>query len=112
MRSLIPTAGLCAAILVLGSASAMQGCTSKAAMPEPPRNAIVAHPQNADALTAEIYSGDVRARFESQLGFRVTGKIKSRLVDVGAHVEAGQALAELDPIDLKLQVASAQAALG
>ncbi len=113
MRNLIHIAGLCAVTLVLGSTLALStGCASKAAAPEPPRNAIVAHPQTADSLNAEVYSGDVHARYESQLGFRVAGKIKARLVDVGAHVQAGQVLAELDPLDLRLQVASAQAGLG
>ena len=111
MRNLIQT-GLCAVTLVLGSALTLGGCASKAAAPAPPRAAIVAHPQAADALTADLYSGDVHARYESQLGFRVAGKIKARLVDVGAHVQAGQVLAELDPMDLRLQVASAQAAVG
>jgi multidrug efflux system membrane fusion protein len=90
---------------------ALEGCSSHAAAPQPPRYALVAHPASADALHAEVYSGDVHARYESQLGFRVAGKIKARLVDVGARVEAGQVLAELDPLDLKLQVASAQATL-
>jgi membrane fusion protein, multidrug efflux system len=112
MRSLTYNARLCAVILALGSTFGLGGCASRAAVPEPPRNAIVAHPLSADALIAEVYSGDVHARYESQLGFRVAGKIKSRLVDVGAHVQAGQALAELDPMDLRLQVASAQAVLG
>ncbi|HEX4480497.1 MAG TPA: efflux RND transporter periplasmic adaptor subunit [Rudaea sp.] len=69
----------------------------------------MAHPQADSVVNADVYSGDVHARFESQLGFRVAGKIKTRLVDVGNHVEAGQPLAELDPLDLKLQVASATA---
>ncbi|MDR3386295.1 MAG: efflux RND transporter periplasmic adaptor subunit [Rudaea sp.] len=112
MRSLTHNAGLCAVLLVLGSALVTGGCSSNAAAPESPRNAIVAHPLSADAATGEVYSGDVHARYESQLGFRVAGKIKSRLVDVGAHVQAGQVLAELDPMDLRLQVASAQAMLG
>jgi len=111
MRSLIQIAGLCAGIPILGSTLALSGCASKAAAPEPPRNAIVAHPQTANALNAEVYSGDVHARYESQLGFRVAGKIKARLIDVGAHVQAGQILAELDPLDLRLQVTSAQAGL-
>lgn len=111
MQNLIQT-GLCAVALVLGSAVGLAGCSSKAASPAPPRAAIVAHPQAANSLNAEVYSGDVHARYESQLGFRVAGKIKARLVDVGAHVQAGQVLAELDPLDLRLQVASAQAAVG
>jgi multidrug efflux system membrane fusion protein len=112
MRSPASITGLCAGMLALGSgALVLGGCSSRGAVPEPPRNAIVAHPQADAAANAEVYSGDVHARYESQLGFRVAGKIKARLVDVGAHVEAGQALAELDPMDLKLQAASAQANL-
>ena len=89
----------------------VSGCSSHAAAPEAPRSALVAHPQSSDAVNAEVYSGDVHARYESQLGFRVNGKIKARLVDVGAHVRSGEPLAELDPLDLKLQAASAQATL-
>ena len=100
-----------AAALALASLFNISGCNSHAAAPDAPRYALVAHPQSADAMHAEVYSGDVHARYESQLGFRVAGKIKSRLVDVGANVKAGQALAELDPLDLNLQVASAQATL-
>src|SRR5216110_2670744 len=97
--------------LLLLAAFGQVGCSSHATTPETPRSALVAHPQGADGSRAEIYSGDVHARYESSLGFRVNGKIKTRLVDVGAHVAAGQAIAELDPLDLKLQVASAQATL-
>jgi multidrug efflux system membrane fusion protein len=102
---------LISSALVLAAAFSQTGCSSHATTPEAPRNALVAHPQSTDGARAEVYSGDVHARYESQLGFRVNGKIKVRLVDVGAHVDAGQALAELDPLDLKLQVASAQATL-
>ncbi len=102
---------LTAAALVLTATFNLSGCNSQAAAPEAPRAALVAHPQSADTLHAEVYSGDVHARYESQLGFRVAGKIRARLVDVGAHVQPGQALAELDPLDLNLQVGSAQATL-
>jgi multidrug efflux system membrane fusion protein len=97
--------------LALAATFSLSGCNTQAAVAEAPRSALVAHPQSADTLHAEVYSGDVHARYESQLGFRVAGKIRARLVDVGAHVQAGQALAELDPLDLNLQVASAQATL-
>ena len=97
--------------LLLLAAFSQVGCSSHATTPETPRSALVAHPRGADSARAEIYSGDVHARYESSLSFRVNGKIKTRLVDVGAHVAAGQAIAELDPLDLKLQVASAQATL-
>jgi RND family efflux transporter MFP subunit len=57
------------------------------------------------------FSGDVRARYESRLGFRVGGKIVSRKVDVGTMVKRGQVLMQLDPQDLKLAQAQANAGL-
>ena len=44
-------------------------------------------------------AGTVVPRIESTLGFRVAGKIVERLVDVGAVVKSGQAIARLDPVD-------------
>ena len=55
------------------------------------------------------YSGEVRARSETTLGFRIAGKIVERCVDVGQAVEAGQVLARLDPADSALQLAQAEA---
>lgn len=55
------------------------------------------------------YSGEVRARYESQLAFRVGGKVVARLVDVGARVKAGQPLARLDPADAQLTALQAEA---
>ncbi len=57
------------------------------------------------------YASEVRARTESRLGFRVAGKLTSRAAEVGQRVKAGQVLAQLDPVDLKLQQDAAQAAL-
>jgi len=54
-------------------------------------------------------SGDIQARVETQLSFRVGGKIIERKVDVGDHIQANQVLARLDPKDLKIQVDTAQA---
>src|SRR6478609_5000359 len=54
------------------------------------------------------YTGDVRARWESALGFRVPGKIVSRAVDVGARVVKGQLLARLDPEDQRLGAEAAR----
>jgi RND family efflux transporter MFP subunit len=57
----------------------------------------------------QSYTGVIRARIESDLGFRVAGKIAERLVDPGQTVHRGQALMRLDPSDLSL-TADAQAA--
>ena len=55
------------------------------------------------------YAGEVRARTESRLGFRVGGKLIERPVEVGQRVKAGQLLAQLDPQDLKLAADAARA---
>lgn len=59
--------------------------------------------------SGNVYSGEIRARHETQLGFRIGGKIIERLVDAGARVKSGQVLARLDPADSSLQASSAQA---
>lgn len=53
----------------------------------------------------------VRPRIESDLGFRVPGKVATRLVDTGQAVVAGQVLAVLDETDLRLQREQAEAEL-
>ena len=50
------------------------------------------------------YTGVIAARVQSNLGFRVSGKIIERLVDTGQTVKAGQPLMKLDPVDLKLTI--------
>ena len=55
------------------------------------------------------FVGVVRARYETDLGFRVAGKMVSRVVNVGDRVQVGDVVARLDPQDLKLQVESAEA---
>jgi RND family efflux transporter MFP subunit len=55
------------------------------------------------------YAGEVQARVESRLGFRVGGKLIARPVELGQRVLAGQVLAQLDPLDLKLASDAVQA---
>ena len=54
------------------------------------------------ALHSRSFTGVVAAKVQSDLGFRVSGKIKQRLVDTGQKVKAGQVLFRLDPVDLEL----------
>jgi RND family efflux transporter MFP subunit len=65
--------------------------------------------ESAPAAQSWTYTGVVRARYETDQGFRVAGKIVARKVDVGQRVEAGQILAELDPTDLNLSLQSQEA---
>lgn len=53
--------------------------------------------------------GEIRARVQSDLSFKVSGRVVERFVDVGDHVEAGTLLATIDPAEQKADVASAKA---
>lgn len=97
--------------LALGLAMlALAGCGSEEPANTLPRPAIVVQPRPAAAML-QIFSGDVRAREEPALSFRVGGKIAIRRVDAGARVRTGEVLAELDPQDLSLQADAARAQL-
>ena len=57
------------------------------------------------------FAGDVQARYETILSFRVAGKLLTRHVDVGDRVRKGQVLARLDQNDYRLAVQDLQAQL-
>jgi len=84
-------------------------CSRPAPPPEPIR-AVKVITVGASALTSQTqYTGEVRARVESRLGFRVGGKLTQRAVEVGQRVRAGQVLAQLDATDLRLGADAARA---
>jgi RND family efflux transporter MFP subunit len=60
---------------------------------------------------SRTFTGTVAARVQSDLGFRVSGKVLERLVDTGQIVKRGQALMRIDPIDLKLAAHAQQEAV-
>ncbi|MCK7593445.1 efflux RND transporter periplasmic adaptor subunit [Pseudomarimonas salicorniae] len=91
-------------------AMALAGCAGDQGGEPEARPAMVVRPEPASS-TFSVFPGEVRAREETALGFRVGGKIARRLVDVGDRVKAGQLLAELDPDDLSLQAEAARAQL-
>jgi RND family efflux transporter MFP subunit len=99
-------------LAVLGIVAALAGCKGEAAVEEevvrPVKVAVVAPAPNGRTLT---YSGVVRPRIESAIGFRVGGKIVERAVSVGDRVKVGQLIARLDDTDLKLAENSAKAAV-
>ncbi|OLF56456.1 efflux RND transporter periplasmic adaptor subunit [Pseudomonas chlororaphis] len=67
--------------------------------------------QPSDFAAQVTLTGDVQARVQTELSFRVGGKIIQRLVDVGDRVTARQVLARLDPKDLQTNVDSAAASV-
>lgn len=74
------------------------------------RPAMVAQPQLA-AEQVDSYPGEIRARLEPELAFRIGGKVTRRLVEVGQRVDKDAALAELDPQDVRLQLDASRAQL-
>ncbi|WP_317922617.1 MULTISPECIES: efflux RND transporter periplasmic adaptor subunit [unclassified Cupriavidus] len=97
------------AALVAVSAVTVAGCGKKAEPAPEVRPVRLMQLSQHSGKTAFEFSGDVRPRVESRLGFRVGGKIAARLVDVGAVVTRGQSLARLDPTDLSLAEAGSRA---
>lgn len=89
-------------------AAGLAACHPAAQAPPPVPVAVVEHPQPLSGGDVEVYPGSVRARVETDLAFRVPGKISARKVDVGATVAPGQVLATLDPEDSELNVAAAR----
>ena len=98
-------------IALLAAACVLSGCSKPPPAAEPLR-AVKVVTVGEDAQRASVeYAGEVRARVESRLGFRVGGKIIRRPVELGQRVKAGEVLAQLDPQDYKLSVDAARAQL-
>lgn len=80
----------------------VSACSRPAPPEEPVRSVKVITVGLGAFESGQEYAGEVRARVESRLGFRVAGKITKRTVEVGQRVKAGQLLAQLDPRDYQL----------
>lgn len=99
-------------LAVLASAlGVLAGCgEEKPAAPDTPR-VYVQPVKTAEFAAAVALTGDIQARVQTRLSFRVNGKLIQRNVDVGDRVTAKQVLARLDPRDLQINVDSAVAAV-
>jgi membrane fusion protein, multidrug efflux system len=99
-------------LLLLPMIASLGACKAEKAADEevvrPVKVAILAPASSGRVLT---YSGVVRARVESAVGFRVSGKIVERRVNIGDRLDAGQVIARLDDTDLKLAEGSAKSTL-
>ena len=93
--------------LALGTLAACNQITAEPVTPQRPVLVTAVHYQRQSADRSFV--GTVRPRIESDLGFRVAGKVQKRLVEVGMPVAAGEPLATLDPVDLRLQAEQAEA---
>jgi RND family efflux transporter MFP subunit len=98
-------------LTVVLSLGLLVGCSRQQAAPEPIRAVKVMTVSASGLQSTHDYSGEVKARVESRLGFRVAGKITQRNAEVGQHVKAGTVLAQLDPQDYRLAADAARAQL-
>src|SRR5450432_3603958 len=99
-------AGMTLALMAI----ALAGCNDKVAEKVvPPRPVLVAAVHYEPESPERSFVGTIKPRIETDMGFRVPGKVAKRLVEVGQTVDIGQPLATLDEVDLKLQAEQAVA---
>ncbi|QYA02427.1 efflux RND transporter periplasmic adaptor subunit [Rhizobium sp. B21/90] len=101
---------LSSAFVLLVAAAVISGRNEKQAETKPViRPVKVVEIAKAETTRTLDYSGSVRARTEMNLGFRVSGKIVERRVDIGQRVKPGDVLAKIDATDYALAVKRAEA---
>lgn len=114
MRNAIPSLAL-VSLLALGLAACTEGSAktdaTKAENGAPARAVVVQIAGFAPRQAERSFVGTIRPRIESDLSFRVSGKVAERLVQQGERVRAGQPLATLDQNDLRLQLEQARSEL-
>ena len=105
MKSVFCLALLASAALLLCSCEKQESTEAKPKMV----GTVVA--STAAVAESNTITGEIAARVQSDLSFRVSGQIIERLVDVGTAVKAGQVLARIDPAEQKADLAVAKATL-
>jgi RND family efflux transporter MFP subunit len=91
-------------------AGLLAGCRQDAAPPPLTRVKVVTA-EPSDFAPEMTLTGTIAAQVQSELSFRVGGKIKQRLANAGDHVKADQVLARLDPDEQQAEVTAAQASV-
>ena len=89
-------------------AAVLSACSKSPPTEEPVRAVTVLTVGLATVQAESEFAGEVRARVEARLAFRVGGKIITRQAELGQRVKSGQVLAQLDPQDYKLAVDAAR----
>ena len=111
--ALTASVGLATAAVIFGPAAAISREPDRAAQLDPRQGSPlvrVAMVKPAGA-SERAFTGIISARVQSNLGFRVPGKVIERLVDAGQEVYAGQPLMRLDPKDLDLALTAKENAV-
>lgn len=94
---------------VLASTAALVACSKPAPPVEPVRSVKLITVGAQPLASGAEFAGEVRARVEARLGFRVGGKITRRQAELGQRVKAGDVLAQLDPQDYQFAANAARA---
>jgi len=94
---------------LMSAALALSACSRPVPTEEPVRAVKVMTVGLGSIQSGSEFSGEVRARVESRLGFRVAGKLVRRAAEPGQSVKAGQVLAQLDAQDYRLAADAARA---
>ncbi len=97
--------------LVITACVGLTACQKPAPTQEPLRSVKVMTVGASGSGYELDFSGEVRARVESALAFRVAGKLVSRPAELGQRVTAGQLLAQIDPEDYRVTAEAAAAQL-
>ena len=102
----LPSLTLAAALAAL-----LTACSQKAPVAEEARPVRVTRALAVDPQGLTTYAAEIRPRYETDMSFRLAGKILTRNVDLGASVKKGQVLARLDAQDANLNAVAARATL-
>ena len=104
MNRIFPTLSLSS---IAAASLLLAACSERPAPTAAVKPVFVTTVTLANTAQTRSFTSVVRARVETELGFRTGGKVVERLVEVGDSVRAGQVLARLDPADYQLAVKAA-----
>lgn len=97
---------------VLALVLTLAGCNDKSSAPLKEPTFVRTETVRLQARQVVIaLTGDIQAKVRTELSFRVSGRVTERLVDVGMHVNAGDVLARIDPVEQQADLDGAKAAV-
>ena len=99
-------------LLCASTALALCACSKPAPQAMATPTALVVQASTSNTHSPQAYPGEIQARYETPLAFRLGGKLAARYVHLGDAVRQGQVLAELDSQDAQAQLTAAKAQLG
>jgi RND family efflux transporter MFP subunit len=98
-------------LAAFGLCLAAAGCGEPPAPPAPPRPVRTVTVEKRPLGEAIVQVGEIEARYETDFGFRIDGKIIARPVEIGSVVKKGEVLARLDDQPQRNRLQAARAAV-